>query len=156
MGIKPSPDPGGWNPTVAWETRRPGGGGLSWEDPPPPLGNRQRTETGTALGDRVEHALCDQLGFISLNLDRRQGALDVKRGVLAFEVKAVTREATEYKVKCSTAQAERKRQAARAMGLIASSCLVVVDGQVGWVYLRAGVGAFRLTRDWLYCGQIKL
>jgi hypothetical protein len=151
-----SPDPAAWDPKVAWEARQRGGGGLPFQWPPEPLGNRHRTETGTSLGDRVEQALCDQLGFASLLPHRRQGALDVKRGMLACEVKAVTREATEYKVKCSKAQADRKRKAAQAMGLIAATCLVVVDGDRGWVYLRAGVGAFRLSRDWLYCGRIAL
>src|SRR3954454_15862164 len=77
-----------------------------WVAPPVPLGTGSGTPggftasglTNTELGDAVEAALVEQHGFEYVN-DTRVGAIDLEADGFAFEVKAVTREAREYKAK---------------------------------------------------------
>ena len=129
-------------------------------EPTPVAGNRAggftaSGLTNTELGDRVEASLT-QLGFQSALDGRRQGPFDVTYGDLACEVKACTRQAREYKVKPKKAEVERKQQAATEAGLRPATVMVVVDDEIGHVYWREGLGAFRLTPAFAYAGTVAL
>jgi len=133
---------------------------LSFETPPAPQGVGGKaggfTATGltnTELGDRVELALT-QLGFETALDGKRQGPFDVLYGNHAFEVKACTTAAKEYKAKPKKAEVERKKTAAEKLGYAPATAIVVVDDEVGHVYWREGIGAFRLTEAFNYAGTV--
>ena len=143
---------------------------LAWSDPTPPQGKPGRKaggvtatgETNTSFGDRVEAAL-DQLGFRSILPEgQRQNPLDREydHSGWAFEVKAVTTSATEYKAKPKKAEVESKIAYARAKKLKAGMMIVVADvkAKTAKVYWREGIGAFRLTKspEWHYAGEVTL
>lgn len=113
--------------------------------------------TNTELGDRVERAIAEQLAVASALPDnRRQGAFDLEDGDLVFEVKACTVEATEFKMKPKKAEVERKLAAAKKRRATPASVIAVVDGSRALVYWRLGIGAFRLTPDWHFAGEVEL
>jgi hypothetical protein len=126
-----------------------------WIQPPAPQGKGGSrpggyTATGltnTELGDSVERAL-DGV---------RQGAFDVTRDGVVWEVKAVTTASTEYKIRWKKAEFDRKCQARDELGLVAGVVLAVVedDGTV-WVYARRELGAFRLTDSFEFVGQVQI
>lgn len=132
--------------------------------PPAPLGNgRGRAggfsatgETNTQLGDRVEAALIEQMGYADFHPGQRHGPFDVRSGQTVYEVKAVTRAGTEYKTKLKACEVQGKLDHAHAQGLLAATMMVVVDGPTGWVYAREGVGSWRLGPKWAYVGQVEL
>jgi hypothetical protein len=136
-----------------------------WQAPPAPLGRggyrpggvTAAGQTSTELGDAVEAALVAQLGFErALAPGVRQGPIDVFAGDYAFEVKAVTRQACEYKAKPKKREVAQKLAAAAQMGKVPAMVMVVVDGARGWAYWREGIGAFRLTDRWQFAGQLVL
>ena len=141
---------------------------LPWQAPPPPLGRNAGAghaggvtatgQTNTALGDAVEFALCQQLGFRSALGKKRQGPFDLlEADGYGFEVKACTRQATEYKVKPGKKDRLRKAAAAIEAGLDPATVMVIVDGPDGYVYWRPGFGAYRLQRQgWKYAGLLEL
>ena len=132
--------------------------------PPAPLGSGSGVAggftasglTNTELGDRVEAALIEQMSFKSALGGKRQGPIDVIAEGYAFEVKAVTRQAQEYKCKPKKHEVAEKLAAAESMGLDPAMVMVVVDGSEGWVYAREGIGAFRLTTKWSHLGTVTL
>jgi hypothetical protein len=138
---------------------------MMFVSPPPPLGtggwrpggHTASGLTNTELGDAVEAALVAQLGFArALEPGVRQGPIDVTLGEYAVEVKAITREACEYKAKPKKREVAEKLAAAEELGLDPALVIVVVDGDTGWVYLRPGIGAYRLTKHFEYLGQVAL
>jgi hypothetical protein len=132
--------------------------------PPAPRGRARRKGKGyaangmtnTELGDRVEAALVEQLGFESALDGRRQGAFDLRLGDRVFEVKAVTVESSEFKMKPKRVEVERKLAAARRSGTTPASIIAVVDGKRVLVYWRDGIGAFRLNADWHFAGTVAI
>lgn len=140
--------------------------------PPPPLGvNRGRrshggwTATGrlvSDLGKAVERALARSLDFEPANeLTGRVGPFDLIDGHDAFEVKAVTRESTEYKCKPKAHEVTEKLAYAAAHGLRPHVLIAVVDGDRVYAYAKEGVRAYRLTangyqRGWVYLGTTTL
>lgn len=118
-----------------------------------------------ALGDKVEHAIADQLGWTPLVGARagrvRQGPFDLMdpKGRVC-EVKACSVGAAEYKVKPSAHATLAKMKAAREMGVKPCTVLAIVedDGRT-WIYRRRGLGSYRLPRDgagWKFVGIVQI
>jgi len=142
---------------------------LPWRDPPPPQstggvpgGFSATGLTNTQVGDTAEAAL-EQLGFSSaLPPGKRQGPFDVKCcNGWEFEVKALTTESTEYKIKMRKSELVGKKRAAKAKGIKAGSVIVVMDYKKGeaHAYWREGLGNFRLSAGsskWNYAGVAKV
>jgi hypothetical protein len=142
---------------------------LPWVDPPPPRGVPGRkpggfTATGatnTSMGDLAEK-LTEQIGLHSLlRPGIRQGAMDRGIGDYAFEVKARTVQAIEYKAGPKKPEADRKRAWAKEHGLKAAMMIVVLDEEngTGYAYWKDGVGAYRLTgpkQGWNFAGKVTL
>lgn len=113
--------------------------------------------TNTALGDAVERALVEQRGLANLHPDKRQAPLDVRDGDRAFEVKAVTTAAAEYKAKPKGREVESKRAEARRLGLRPAMMIVVVSADgVGRVYWKEGIGAYRVSPRMHYAGTVRV
>lgn len=130
-------------------------------------------ETNTAMGDRVEE-LTARLGLRSILPEgQRHGKSIAREGSTldreydhsgwAFEVKAVSTTAKEYKAKPKAFEMEGKRRYAQKHGLKPATMIAVYDAQAGEVhcYWRPGIGAFRLKpnetgKDWNYMGTVKV
>src|SRR5262245_29139498 len=123
--------------------------------------------TNTELGDRVEAALADSLGWTPLvgagAGKVRQGPFDmIDENGMYVEVKACSVYAKEYKIK-SSAHALRSKMAA-ALEVEVGSVIVVVERTKkmklrGWVYRRSGLGCFRLGPSgeaWEFVNTIKI
>jgi hypothetical protein len=138
--------------------------------PPAPRGTARKTVGGyasngmtmTALGDAVERAIADQLGWRDLSAERgiRQGAFDLEtpEGELV-EVKACSVEASEYKAKPKASEVARKRAFAEAAGQSAATVIAVVEGTSALIYKKSGLGAFRLPADargWTFEGTVTI
>lgn len=114
------------------------------------------------LGYLVEKALAKHLGFELAHPSRPQGPFDLLKGDNAYEVKAMTVGAREYKVKSSKVAIERKRKHAKLHRLKPHTIIAVVDATatMAYAYVRPGVGAFRLpntmVRGWKYLGAVPL
>lgn len=117
------------------------------------------------LGDRVEHAIAEQLGWTplvgALAGKVRQGPFDLMdpKGRVC-EVKACSVLAAEYKVKPSAHSIMAKVAAAEKLGVKPCTVLAVVeaDGRA-WVYRKNGLGSFRLPRDgagWKFVGTVQI
>jgi len=116
--------------------------------------------TNTEVGDTAEAAL-QQFGLESLHPDDRRGPLDVTCcGGWAFEVKAVTTESSEYKIKMKGHELRGKERYARLKGLKPASMIVVMDYKKGeaHAYWRKGLGNYRLSNspEWNYMGTAKV
>jgi len=140
--------------------------------PPPPQGTGKGkaggfTATGhtnTSLGDLAEKAV-EKLGLRSILPEgQRQNPLDAEydHSGIAFEIKAVTTAAKEYKAKPKAAEMESKRAYAEKHGLKPATMIAVVDTEKNKVhaYWREGIGAFSLTSTnldkWNYAGTVSL
>jgi len=133
-----------------------GKGGLGWSA----LGM-----SNMELGDRVEAAIVDQLGWTPLVGARagrvRQGPFDLidPKGRVV-EVKACAVGAKEYKIKSSAHSVLAKVKAAREMGATPCSLIAVVEANGrAWLYRRNGIGCFRLPRDgagWKFVGNVQI
>lgn len=153
---------------------------LELRRPPPPKGTGSGkaggfTATGatnTAIGDSVESA-SEQLGFRSILPEGRRGGKSIEQegstldrewdhSGYAFEMKACTTGAKEYKAKPKKAEADGKRKYAEKHQLKPATCIAVVDTDAGEVhyYWREGIGAYKLTpenaHNWNYAGSAKL
>lgn len=140
--------------------------------PPPPRGKAGGNkaggltatgETNTRMGDMAEAALM-KLGLRSiLPPGKRQNPLDVEydHSGWAFEIKACSINATEYKAKPKAAEMEDKRAYAAEHKLKPAMMIAVVDHEKGEIhaYWRPGIGAWGLTEgnkdQWNYAGTVK-
>jgi len=143
---------------------------LEWHDPPQPVGQKGERKgggltaigvTNTKLGDEVEHALQQAMGFKDAHPGRRQGPFDLVMGDNAYEVKAVSRSATEYKAKPKKHEVEGKLAYAQEHALKPHIMIVVYDPEEKHIhaYVKEGVGAYRLTNPdsgWSYIGKVPL
>lgn len=141
--------------------------------PPPPqgTGGKQKYgfaangETNTKVGDGAEAAL-KGLGLRSiLPPGQRQNPLDVEydHSGYAFEVKACTTNAKEYKAKPKKAEVASKNAYAKKHGLKPATMIAVVDSKAGQIhaYWREGIGAYRLDpndggKNWNFMGTVKI
>lgn len=142
---------------------------LAWHEPPAPTGKAGERKgggmtavgiTNTKLGDAVEHALT-ALGFEDAHPGRRQGPFDLRFGENAYEVKAVSQSASEYKAKPKRHEVEGKLAHAKQHGLKPHVMIVVYEPGAKRVhaYVKEGVGAYRLTgpeQGWSYIGSVAL
>jgi hypothetical protein len=142
---------------------------LRWAPPPAPKSKGTRKTTGhsatgatnTLIGDLGEMILT-KLGLKSLlPAGRRQNPLDVVwgEGNIAFEVKTLTTEASEYKIKMKKSEVESKRKYAKENGYKPGVIILVLDldNRAAHVYWREGIGNYRLTpksRLWNYMGSV--
>jgi hypothetical protein len=139
-----------------------------WQDPPAPTGEKGRNKAGgmaaigitnTALGDKVEAALQKTMGFENAHPGSRKGKFDLLWNGHAYEVKAVSRSATEYKAKPKAHEIAEKRDFALENKLQPHIMIVVYDPEKRrlFVYSKPGVGAYRLTTPkagWQFHGSI--
>jgi hypothetical protein len=138
-----------------------------WEDPPERTGQGGGKAggytaigiTNTQLGDSVENALQTHFGMSNEHPDRRQGPLDVTYGSHGYEVKAVTREASEYKAKPKASEVASKVKYAEEHNLTPHTMIVVHDSEsrMLYAYSKPGIGAYRLTtaaNGWSFHGKI--
>lgn len=142
--------------------------------PPDPQGTGGRKaggftangETNTSMGDLAEKALT-QLGLRSILPEgKRQNPLDVEddHSGHAYEVKACSTTATEYKCKAKKAELDDKRAYADEHQLKPGIMIPVVDRDKGemHVYSREGLGNYKLdpktaeANGWRYHGTVKL
>lgn len=144
---------------------------LPFNAPPPPSGQGGRKaggfaatgETNTAFGDRAE-AIIEELGLRSILPEgHRQNPLDREwdHSGMAFEVKAVSTKATEYKAKPKASEMEEKRAYAKKHKLKPGMLIAVLDDDKMEVhaYWREGIGAFALNpktahEQWNYMGTV--
>lgn len=148
----------------------PKGGGpkvLPWKEPPAPRGKAggkaggfsATGRTNTMVGDTAEAAL-EQLGFESaLPEGKRQGPFDVKCcDGWEFEVKALTTDSAEYKIKMKGSELRSKKASAKKRGVKAGSLMVIMDYKKGQAhaYWKEGLGNFRLNKTWNYAGTAEL
>jgi hypothetical protein len=137
----------------------------TFEDPPPPRGLGRRGgysssgQTNTRVGDLGEGLLIRRLGMTNLHPGRRQGALDLKLGRDAYEVKVCTTSASEYKVKMRACEVTEKVAEAKKLGLRPNTLLLVFDpgSRTAWAYSRKGIGNYRLGQgDWKFLGKMRV
>ncbi len=157
----------------------PGGGkgaskqppALDWEDPPAPGKGRDPNvkggmtatgETNTKIGDLGETLLVKQLGMESLiPKGQRQNPLDMRwdGSKQAYEVKTITTDAKEFKIKMKAAEVESKLAYAKANGYKPGMIMLVIDRKTntGYAYKRDGIGSYRLNdKDWQFMGRLKV
>ena len=143
----------------------------AWREPPAPRGKGVKAggfsatgRTNTEVGDAAEAAL-EQFGLESAHPGKRQGPLDVTccNGEWGFEVKALTTDAAEYKVKMKSHEQKGKLEHAKRLGVKPATMIVVMDYAKGeaHAYWREGIGNFRLTpgrgqKEWSYMGTAKV
>ena len=150
-----------------------------FSDPPEPTGKAGRSaggytstgHTNTELGDKAE-ALTQALGLRSILPEGRRSGYDVRESTLdreydhsgwAFEVKACTVAATEYKAKPKKIEAEGKRRYAEKHKLKPATMILVMDvkKKQAHAYWREGIGAFRLIpgraeeQGWKFMGTVR-
>ena len=148
---------------------------MTWRDPPPlaDLGKAEWTRSSDRvigmsrvagvsnadLGWAAERAVAVITGW------RREGGstefdLVDDETRTAWEVKACSVFAGEYKMKLKRSEVLAKLAAAARRGLRPGSIIAVVDeADVAWAYARDGIGSFRLTgpeRGWRFLGSQKL
>ena len=91
---------------------------------------------------------------------KRQGPFDVKccNGEMEFEVKALTTDSAEYKIKMKKGELAGKKAAAIKKGVKAGSLMVIMDYKKGeaHAYWKEGLGNFRLNKTWNYAGTAEL
>jgi hypothetical protein len=148
-----------------------GGKSLDWKDPPFPGKGRKKGikggftatgQTNTFVGDLGESLLLKQMDMQSLlPPGKRQNPLDMKYDgtKYAYEVKTVTTDALEYKIKMKAAEVKSKLSYARRNGFIPGMIMLVMDRKSGtaYAYRRSGIGNYRLTsKDWIFMGQVSL
>jgi hypothetical protein len=139
--------------------------------PPPPRGKgggkaggfTATGHTNTELGDLAEAATAQLDCRSLLPPGKRQNPLDAKYDdtKYAFEIKAVTTEATEYKAKPKAHEVKEKLAYARKNGYKPAMMIAVVDVKSKEVhcYWKEGIGAYRLTgpkQGWNYMGTVKI
>jgi len=121
--------------------------------------------SSSRLGDLVELALAEQLGWVplvgALAGTQRQGAFDLQAPDGTWcEVKAVTVFASEYKVKPTAKDLADKVKWARDAGKATATVMVIVRAdRVGMIYRREGLGCFRMGMNglnWNYVGKVKI
>lgn len=114
--------------------------------------------TNTRVGDLGEQ-IATKFQMQSLLQGKRQNPLDVvfDGTKMAFEVKTVTVNATEYKIKMKSAEIAGKRAYAKAHGYKPGMMMIVLDSDKGqaWAYWREGIANGRLTKDWNFMGKVK-
>ncbi len=141
-----------------------------WEDPPAPGGGRDPMVKGgvtaigltnTQLGDMGEMLLVKRLGMKSLiPKGQRQNPLDLKwdDSQYAYELKAVTTNAKEYKIKMKAKEVASKLRYAKEHGYIPGMMMLVIDRESGVAraYRKEGIGNFRLTDEtsWTFMGRV--
>jgi hypothetical protein len=140
-----------------------------WAVPPSPRGRAggqaggfsANGRTNTAMGDLGER-VAQRFNMQSLlPPGKRQNPLDVRydHTSYAFEVKLVTTQADEYKIKMKASEVAEKEAYARKHGYTPGVIMVVMDtaAQRAQVYWRLGVGNYRLSAtstDWNYMGAV--
>jgi hypothetical protein len=142
-----------------------------WKKPPKPKGKpggqaggfSSTGKTNTEVGDVAEKALT-KFGLEDAHPGRRQGPLDVTccKGEWGFEVKAVTTESSEYKVKMKGHEQKGKIDYAKSIGVKPATMVVVMDYKKGvaHAYWKEGIGNFRLNPkvqgDWKFMGSVSV
>jgi hypothetical protein len=147
------------------------GKALAWEDPPQPGKGRSRKikggftatgETNTSVGDLGESILCHHAGMHSLlPPGHRQNPLDMKYDgtKYAYEVKTVTSDAREYKIKMKAHEVQEKLAYAKKNRLHPGMIMLILDrhSNTAYAYKRDGIGSYRLTKEtWDFMGKVKL
>lgn len=141
-----------------------------WEDPPEPGVGRDpnvkggMTATGhtnTSIGDMGERLLVKKMGMNSLlPAGKRQNPLDARwdGSKEAYEIKTITTDAKEYKIKMKAHEVESKLAYAKAHGYKAGMIMLIVDTKTktGYAYKRPGIGNYRLNKEWTFMGKLKL
>jgi len=142
----------------------------NWEDPPEPGKGRDPgikgglTATGntnTSLGDLGERLMVKQMGMNSLlPAGKRQNPLDARwdGSKEAYEIKTITTDAKEYKIKMKAHEVESKLAYAKKNGYKAGMIMLIVDTKTktGYAYKRQGIGNYRLNKEWTFMGKIRL
>jgi hypothetical protein len=148
-----------------------GGKQLAWVGPPEPGKGRKKGvkggftatgETNTSVGDLGEKLLVENMGMISLlPPGQRQNPLDMKYDgtKYAYEVKTVTTDAKEYKIKMKAAEVKSKVAYARRNKLEPGMIMLIMDRKSNraYAYKRSGIGSYRLTeKDWHFMGMVRV
>jgi hypothetical protein len=145
---------------------------LPFKQPPEPKGKSGgkaggwssiKGMTNTSLGDMAEQAV-SQFGLRSLLPEgKRQNPLDMEydHSGYAFEVKACSVTATEYKAKPKAKEVAEKVAYAKKHKLKPATMIAVVDVANGQIhaYWRPGIGAYKLTQsgeNWHYMGTVSI
>lgn len=136
---------------------------LDWHEPPKPKasgkgggGFSASGRTNTEIGDTVE-ALVQKMGLKSLLGSKRQNPLDAKLGAYGFEIKAVTTQSSEYKIKMKSSEIRSKVRYAKEHGFKPATMMVVLGTRKAWVYWTDGIKNGRLNKDkWKYMGAISV
>ncbi len=123
------------------------------------LGYAANGQTNNRVGDLGEK-ISRKFGLISLLPEgKRQNPLDAKIDGYGFEVKTMTVNAQEYKVKMKASEVDEKLAYAKENGLKPATMMVVLDSKKGkaWAFWRKGLGNCRLSGNgagWNYLGKV--
>ena len=141
---------------------------LPFVEPPTPRGRPGRKaggwsstgKTNTSIGDQGEKA-AQQLDMVSLLPEgHRQNPLDLRwdGSRWGFELKTVTTESTQYKVKMKAAEAASKIKWAKDNGYRPGMMMMVMDvkKKEALVYWKKGIGSYRLNKSWNFLGRVTL
>lgn len=116
--------------------------------------------TNTRLGEEGEKIFAAFTGGEQLNVGSdRRGAFDVVVGDYAFEVKANSTAATEYKATPKKGEIRAKRKWAKENGKTPAIAMPIIDTDSGmtFIYWRPGIKGGRLSKErgWKYLGSIE-
>jgi len=121
--------------------------------------------TNTEFGDACEKAMA-KFGLENMHPGQRTGRLDIRHKLsgMAFELKGVTTDSQQYKMRMKGVEFKEKVDYARAKGLKVGSAILVVDTKGnGMAYWKPKLGYYelankdgRVSKSWNYMGRVKV